>query len=88
MFADLARWTRALPGGYDPSMSAAHYQMIAVRPRRGGMTHATSLTNSRLTACGKKCDGWVVAPVDENQFDRAQIDCQACKAVMFKRVAP
>lgn len=37
--------------------------MIPIRPRRGGLVHATALTGKRLniTLCGRPCSGWSVA---------------------------
>lgn len=67
-------------------MPAAEYQMIAVRPRQGGTVHATSLTDSRRTACGINCDGWIVAPLRQKWAGASDIKCKRCKQVMFLQV--
>lgn len=38
-------------------------EVIPIRPRRGGLVHATALTGKRLntTLCGRPCHGWNVA---------------------------
>jgi len=59
-------------------MPVTHRQATAVRPRRGGQVHITSLTTPRKTACGRPCDSWIVA-IDH-------VDCRACKAAVFLRV--
>jgi hypothetical protein len=56
-------------------------QMTPVQPRRGGQVHITSLSSPRRTACGKKCDGWRVALVQESH-----VDCLPCKAAVFLKV--
>ena len=47
-------------------------EVIPIRPRRGGLVHATALTSKRLnvTLCGRACHGWAV--------DEGPLTCPKC----------
>lgn len=45
-----------------------------VRPKAGGLVHATSMTSAHRTACNRICAGWVVA-LDP-------LTCQRCKDII------
>ncbi len=52
--------------------------MTPVAARGGTLIHATSLATPRFTACGKRCDSWIV--------QTTRVSCQDCKRLMFFKV--
>ena len=53
----------------------------AITPmRKGGLVHATSLSDSQKTACNKPCLGWRVAI--------GHVSCRKCKAAIHLPVDP
>ena len=50
-------------------------EMTPIRPRRGSVTHATSLETPSKTACGRRCSGWMISV--------EHVDCLDCKASMY-----
>ncbi len=46
-----------------------------ITPRRGGLVHAVTLSNAKVTACGRKFSGWIVA--------LRPLTCIECKRAIF-----
>jgi hypothetical protein len=55
-------------------------QYTPVRPRSGGLVHATSLTDAHRTQCGKIAAGWVIS--------MEKLSCQRCKELLHMPVKP
>lgn len=66
-------------------MPVAVREMLAIKSPRGDVVHITSLSSPGRTACGKKCNGWKLAPVARAawKIERRHVDCLACKAKVF-----
>lgn len=60
-------------------------ELIPIVQPRTGDVHATSLDSPGETACGKKCNGWKVAPASEPYSSR--VNCDDCKREIFYPVA-
>lgn len=45
-----------------------------IRPRAGGLIHATSLQNPHKTACGRILSGWVIA--------LGELECKRCEDII------
>jgi hypothetical protein len=56
-------------------------QFTPVRPRTGGLTHATTLDAPRKTACNRPCDGWVVVSgrLQGRRVVSPVLTCEDCK---------